>query len=230
MHSLSTLCLLSIPRTSWESIDHHVHSCLYPGVVHLNKLINMWMYNRRMQMEAIEHLVDILGGIDLKPTGTDKGHEVTDPWALHKGDHVIVSKGQVYHHGIYIGSHNGHACCLAEMGMEGVRIVQYPEFMRGYHTYFTVSYNATKEAASRATAVELAIELSVCPISQLMNKYHLLGRNCECFAWFCKTGGDKQSSDQVEAIMQLIQKDIFKKESAILSKLHKSSKGSCCIS
>ena len=231
MHSLSTLCLLSMRHDAWQGLDPHVRCCLYPGVVQLQMLLKQWLRRRRMQMEAVESLVDLLGGMDLKPEGTDDGHEVTDVWALRAGDHVIISKkGLVYHHGIFIGDIEGHSRpCFADMGREDkheepkLRIVEYPVFMRGYSTYFIVSYNMSdtnKEATARDKAVDMAIKLVACPVSRVLNKYDVLKRNCECFAWFCKTGGLKQTSDQVEAIMRLVQKDLVRKESVLLTAIH----------
>jgi hypothetical protein len=177
-----------------------------------------------MQMEAIERLVEFLGGLELKPNGTDDGHEVTDPWALRPGDHVIVSNGQIYHHAIYIGNLEGHSCpCFADMGREDkqeaprLRIVEFPVFMRGYRAYYIVSYDAADEALARAKAVELALELVACPVSQVVNTYDVIKRNCECFAWFCKTGGQKQTSD---AIIELIQKDLVRKDSMLMAALN----------
>lgn len=217
MHSLSALCLLSMHCDAWNGIDPHIRFCLYPGFVQLLKLHKRWLCCRRRQMDVIEGLLDLLGSIDLKPEGTDDGHEVTDSWALQEGDHVIVSNGQVYHHAIYIGKHEGYSRpCFADMGREGQcdapkpRIVEFPVFMRGYNVYYIVSYNmvnAVEEAAARAKAVELAVRLAACPVSRVVNTYDVLKRNCECFAWFCKTGGQKKTSDQVDAILQLIQKD-----------------------
>lgn len=231
MHSLATLCLLSVGREAWHGLDPHVRGCIYPGALKLQKLQKLWLHRRRMQMEVIERLVDVLGGIDLKPEGTDDGHPVSDPWPLREGDHVIVSNGgKVYHHAIYIGSQPGHSRpCLADMGRERrqkgqkgqkeprLRIVEFPVFMQGYSTYYIVSYNMANpgdEAAARSKAVELAVKLATCPVSQLVIK---LVRNCECFAWFCKTGGQKQTSDQVDAILELLHKDLAKKDSVILA-------------
>lgn len=179
----------------WHGLDSHMKRCLYPGVVQLERL---------QKMEAIERFVDLIRDLDQQPNGTDDGHEVTDPWALHPGDHVIVSNGQVYHHAIYIGKLEGHSCpCFADMGREDkqgaprLRIVEFPVFMRGYTAYYIVSYDAADEALARAKAVELALELVACPVSQLVNTYDVIKRNCQCFAWFCKTGGQKQTYDAI---------------------------------
>lgn len=246
--TLSTLCLLSMRHDEWHGLDPHIRRCIYPGGVHLQTLIKLWLNRRRMQMEIVEHLVDLLGGLDLKPKGTDDGHEVTDMWALQDGDHVIVSNGcgsKVYHHAIYVGRQEGHSQpCFADMGRytmdedPRLRIVEYSPFMRNYKAYYIVKYNtctAAEEAAARSNAVELAVKLAACPVSQVVNKYDVLRRNCECFAWFCKTGGQKQTSDQVEAIMRFVQKDLKKKDSVIMATIHGASfvsglSGSCVVS
>jgi hypothetical protein len=154
-------------------------------------------------MEAIDELVSLIGGLDVKPNGTYQRCEVTDPWSLRVGDHVIVGTiNCMYHHAIFIGTQSGYsrpcfACMIKEYGNRGgiarkLRIVEYHVFMRGYDTYFIVAYNNmpddATEALARAKTAELAVKLSTCPISRVIIKYDKLIKNNDCFALFCKTG------------------------------------------
>lgn len=230
MHSLSTLCLLSVGSDEWRCLDAHVQRCLYSGVASLKRLQHTWLRRRRLQMQVVEMLVELLKGLDLRPLGADEGHDVTDIWALRPGDHVVVSNGAVYHHGIYVGRFEGLTRpCFADMGRRAgeagppqLRIAEYPEFMRGYSTYYIVGYaeaaaaGAQQEQLARDKAVELAVKMAAGPVTQATVKYDVLGLNCECFAWFCKTGGQNRTSDQVAAILKQIEADIRDKNSKML--------------
>jgi len=114
---------------------------------------------------------------------------------LQLGDHVYVSYGYFTHHGIYVGDRSVVAVCKNWKKRSGkgddvpqIRRISLDEFADGREV--KVRGYPPSECAPPSVVVERALSR----VGE--TGYHLLTKNCEHFATWCKTG--KERSSQVE--------------------------------
>lgn len=138
------------------------------------------------------------------------------------GDHLLVLIGDLQtgyvHHGIATGertvvhfhSPNGDPKVRDAV----IKEVTLSKFLTGYVGFGILPYeNDTQVARNRA--VKIANLFAKMPEKDV-KQYHLFDWNCECFAWLCKTGGVKHTSDQVDKIMTAIRNDLLKGKNSFL--------------
>jgi Lecithin retinol acyltransferase len=113
------------------------------------------------------------------------------PGAFARGDHLCVSRGYLWHHGLYVGAGEVIHVASADSGGKAsasIRRANLAEFAQG---------DAVKrlDYGSRLTADE-SVERAEASLGR--GGYHLTANNCEHFVTWCVTG--RHSSAQVENV------------------------------
>eukprot|EP00798_Chlamydomonas_sp_ICE-L_P032830 gene32830-biopygen12426 len=118
---------------------------------------------------------------------------------LRHGNHVVVMIGGCRngyaHHGIVSRPHTSDTPSIAnfssptgnsKMRDAKLQFVRYDVFLAGHRTFGCVPCSGEEgdEAMQRERAVNIASLLIQLPHASL-HEYHLIKRNCECFAWMC---------------------------------------------
>jgi hypothetical protein len=140
---------------------------------------------------------------------------------------VVVDKGKT--HVIDFSSPSGDKLMRdAQIGMTpSVNVLM------GHSTFGVVPYSFgvgnSDEQQHRERTVALAQAFLAAPTGSLP-VYDLIRWNCECFAWVCKTGGRKSTSDQIERILKAIRHDLSKGSNSFLNQCGAASWGSCIVS
>lgn len=177
-------------------------------------------------MEAAEMLVDFLKVKDLLPANAVK-HKC-GRWSdvLKPGDHVVVGRGKgPYHHSIYAGMRDG-VYKMVEMNKEfNISYIPLSEMLGDYNKFYVVGFKNVDidHDVYRAKTLQLATLLADDPYIVKNVKYNFLFSNCECFAFFCKTGKEFKSV-QIEKIWRAIHRDLLSKNSKIGNVLAHSSR------
>ena len=164
---------------------------------------------------------------------------------LKHGDHIVVligGRNGYVHHGIVLGVDRGgfevaHFSAPEDERKLRLIIESFEVFLEGYISYGIVPYcgaddqpmDALTEQAPRERSASIARLLVASPLKEL-HTYDLIKWNCESFAWCCKTGGIKCTSDQVERIQRGIRYDLSKGEESYIRQINRVSKGSCVVS
>ena len=245
--TLNSIALRALPKKMWDQLDPHLQACLFPTnlAFAVSNLKRMLLDRRRTRMASFLQMLDMQQRDTLAPAGTIV-LGVASAWRMAQyGDHIVVMVGGwrhgYAHHGVVVERDATGSIQVADfssptgnkkMRDAKLRIYSLEEFLRGYATFGIVPYTAdglADESAHRDRSATIAKLLVQMPVAEL-HTYNVFRWNCECFAIFCKTGGDQWHSDQVLQIMKAIEADLRKGEESFLFGVVTQSSRSCTIS
>lgn len=173
----------------------------------------------------MQRILELLGeqeGDSLWPKAAIQYETIEAYGVVKPGDHLLVLVGNLQtgyvHHGIATGErtvvHFHSPSGNKKMADAVIKEVTLNKFLAGHAGFGVLPYENDSQVA-RDRAVTIANLFARTPKEDI-KEYNLLHWNCECFAWLCKTGGVKCTSDQVEKILNAIRKDLLKGENSVL--------------
>lgn len=226
MVSLAQLALDAMPCDEWLALDKHFRLCLNPDLYFDAPCVRMASFCELLEDKAGENC-------SLAPQSTEVHAVSMAHRVLRSGDHVVIMIGGwrhgYAHHGIVVGETQviDFSSPTGDKLMRDaqIRITPSDKFLLGHSTFGIVSYiGGDRERTVALARAFLAAPRGTLPV------YDLIRWNCECFAWVCKTGGQKFTSDQIERILKAIQHDLSKGSESFLIQCGAVSSGSCIIS
>lgn len=239
MDSLQSCALHALSTSEWISLDPCIQNCIYFTYNSFDQLTPPCVRMAAL-LQLFEGQTASLVPRNTKVYGVATAHRV-----LKHGDHIVVligGRNGYVHHGIVLSVDRGgfevaHFSAPEDERKLRLIIDSFEVFLEGYISFGIVPYcgsddqpmDALTEQAHRERSASIARLLVASPLKEL-HTYDLIKWNCECFAWCCKTGGIKCTSDQVERIQRGIRYDLSKGEESYIRQINRVSKGSCVVS
>jgi Lecithin retinol acyltransferase len=224
--ALAFLSCVSCRACGWQNLPTDMQLCLLPELAYIKKLIRFRRYRIARAMEALDDSLRWLyKNTDKKEFVPKAAKQIDSLDALNElkpGDHIAVKNDQHYHYGIYLGDKEvAHFWSPGDKESAKFRKDKLRAFMGASTDIFVIPYeNGMENDKSRRITVDVA-NTAVANWETVRCKYNVVNSNCDCFALWCKYGGDdsfwvsEESKHHLTILMQLIIGDLKSNDSYV---------------